>query len=79
MRPIESLGENTILILFIHGADDYAIPPEHSERMKKATKGYAEIHVFARPLKADWLRCSSVGEDNFNVKPVSKNERRKRL
>jgi len=45
MRPIESLGENTILILFIHGADDYAIPPEHSERMKKATKGYAEIHL----------------------------------
>lgn len=29
--------------------------------------------------KADWLRCSSEGEDNFNVKPVSKNERRKRL
>ena len=45
MRPIESLRENTIPILFIHGADDHAIPPEHSERMKETTKGYAEFHL----------------------------------
>ena len=45
MRPIESLKENTIPILFIHGADDHFVPPEHSERMKEATKGYAEIHL----------------------------------
>ena len=45
MRPIDSLRENTIPILFIHGADDHVIPPEHSERMKKATKGYAEMHL----------------------------------
>ena len=46
MRPIESLNNNTIPILFLHGADDRFIPPEHSERMKEATKGYAEMHLF---------------------------------
>ena len=45
MRPIESLKENTIPILFIHGADDDFILPEHSEKMKEATKGYAEMHL----------------------------------
>ena len=45
MRPIESLKENTIPILFIHGAEDRLILPEHSERMKEATKGYAELHL----------------------------------
>ena len=46
MRPIESLNNNTIPILFLHGADDRFSPPEHSERMKEATKGYAEMHLF---------------------------------
>lgn len=45
MRPIESLRENHIPILFIHGAEDTFILPEHSERMKAATKGYAELHL----------------------------------
>ncbi|MBO7661797.1 MAG: alpha/beta fold hydrolase [Clostridia bacterium] len=45
MRPIESLADNTIPILFIHGAEDTFIPPEHSEKMKAATKGYAELHL----------------------------------
>ena len=45
MRPIESLRDNTIPILFIHGADDHFVLPEHSERMKEATKGYAEMHL----------------------------------
>ena len=45
MRPIDSLKENTVPILFIHGADDTFILPEHSERMKEATKGYAELHL----------------------------------
>ena len=45
MRPIESLDKNTIPILFIHGTDDHFIPPEHSERMKEAAKGYAEIRL----------------------------------
>lgn len=45
MRPIESLAGNRIPILFIHGAEDGFIPPEHSERMKEATAGYAELHL----------------------------------
>ena len=45
MRPIESLGENQVPILFIHGQEDTFILPEHSERMKAATKGYAELHL----------------------------------
>ncbi len=45
MRPIVSLENNTIPILFIHGAEDSFIPPEHSEKMKNATKGYAELRL----------------------------------
>ena len=45
MRPIESLKDNRIPILFIHGAEDKFIVPEHSKRMKEATKGYAELHL----------------------------------
>ena len=45
MRPIDSLDENTVPILFLHGAEDRFILPEHSERMKEATKGYAELHL----------------------------------
>ena len=48
MRPIDSLKGNTIPILFIHGADDRFVPPEHSERMKETTGGYAEIHLIPR-------------------------------
>ena len=45
MRPIESLKGNRIPILFIHGADDHLIPPEHSQRMKEASDGYTELHL----------------------------------
>ena len=45
MKPVESLKDNRIPILFIHGANDRFILPEHSERMKAATNGYAEIHL----------------------------------
>ncbi len=45
MRPIESLKDNRIPILFIHGAEDAFITPDHSEKMKNATKGYAEVHL----------------------------------
>lgn len=45
MRPIDSLADNEIPILFIHGAEDHFIPPEHSQRMMKDTKGYAEVHL----------------------------------
>ena len=45
MRPIDSLADNRIPILFIHGAEDSFILPEHSRRMKEATQGYAELHL----------------------------------
>ena len=43
MRPIESLRDNTVPILFIHGAEDLFILPDHSRRMKEATRGDAEL------------------------------------
>ena len=45
MRPIDSLPDNEIPILFIHGADDTFITPKNSEDMAKSTKGYSELHM----------------------------------
>ena len=45
MRPIDSLPDNEVPMLFIHGAADSFIPPAHSEAMRAATKGYAELHL----------------------------------
>lgn len=45
MRPIDSLVENEIPILFIHGGKDNFILPENSENMAKKTHGYHEIHM----------------------------------
>ena len=45
MRPIDSLRDNVIPILFIHGAADSFIPPSHSEAMSEATRGYSEVHL----------------------------------
>lgn len=43
MRPIDSLRENRIPLLFIHGAEDSFIVPEHSRRMRAETKGASEL------------------------------------
>ena len=45
MRPIDSLKDNEIPILFIHGADDTYILPSHAKMMQAATKGYSEVHL----------------------------------
>ena len=45
MRPIDSLKNNEVPILFIHGAQDDFIPPSHSQAMADATKGYSEVHL----------------------------------
>ena len=45
MRPIDSLDDNEIPILFIHGADDTFILPKNSEDMAQRTKGYSELHI----------------------------------
>lgn len=44
MRPIDSLDDNEVPILFIHGADDNFILPKNSEDMAARTKGKSEIH-----------------------------------
>ncbi len=46
MRPIDSLPTNRVPILFMHGAADDFIVPEHSKRMKEATAGISEVHLF---------------------------------
>ena len=45
MRPIDSLSDNKVPVLFIHGAQDDFILPKNSEDMKNATKGYAEFYT----------------------------------
>lgn len=45
MRPIDSLDDNTIPVLFIHGADDTFILPKNSEDMYKRTKSRTEFHT----------------------------------
>lgn len=45
MRPVDALGENTVPVLFLHGAEDSFILPENSERMAQRTRGYSEVVV----------------------------------
>ena len=45
MRPVDSLPDNKVPILFIHGAEDDFILPKNSEDMKNATAGYAEFYT----------------------------------
>ncbi|MCR5542379.1 MAG: alpha/beta hydrolase [Ruminococcus sp.] len=44
MRPIDSLDDNEVPILFIHGAEDSFILPKNSENMAARTKGRSEVH-----------------------------------
>ena len=46
VRPIDSLVNNQVPICFMHGGEDLFIDKKHSEQMKQATKGYAELHIF---------------------------------
>lgn len=45
MRPIDSLDENRIPILFIHGADDTLILPKNSQNMAERTRGPYEVRL----------------------------------
>ena len=45
MRPIDSLDQNGIPVLFLHGADDSFIVPKNSQDMYERTKGMREIHL----------------------------------
>lgn len=53
MRPIESLSENEIPILFIHGENDTFILPKNSSDMAERTKGYKEYHVMPDAAHAE--------------------------
>lgn len=43
MRPIDSLDDNEVPILFIHGSKDTFILPKNSENMAARTKGRSEV------------------------------------
>ena len=45
MRPIDSLKDNELPIMFVHGEADDFILPQHSINMQKETKGYSELHL----------------------------------
>ena len=45
MRPIDSLVDNEIPIMFIHGENDTFITPENSVNMSKKTKGISRLHI----------------------------------
>ena len=45
MRPIDALDENTVPILFLHGAEDMFITPDNSKDMYERTKGKKELHL----------------------------------
>ena len=53
MRPVDSLKDNHIPILFVHGEKDTFVLPENSEKMKAATQGYAELHLIPGAAHAD--------------------------
>lgn len=53
MRPIDSLDDNTIPILFLHGAEDAFILPKNSEDMAARTKGYCEMHLIPQAGHAE--------------------------
>ena len=52
MRPIESLNDNEIPVLFLHGENDTFILPKNSSDMAERTKGYKEYHVIPKTAHA---------------------------
>ena len=55
MRPIDSLADNTVPVLFIHGAEDVFILPENSEAMAAAAGDRGELCLIPGAGHAD--RC----------------------
>lgn len=45
MRPVDALADNTVPILFLHGAEDAFILPQNSADNAAATKGYHELYL----------------------------------
>lgn len=53
MRPIDSLSDNEVPVLFIHGAEDSFILPKNSEDMYERTRGIKEIHLIPKAGHAE--------------------------
>ena len=53
MRPIDSLDDNTIPILFLHGEDDTFILPKNSMDMADRTKRKHELHLISKAGHAE--------------------------
>ena len=47
MRPIDSLKDNTIPILFIHGDADTTVPPQNARELYEKAQGIRELHYVA--------------------------------
>lgn len=62
VRPIDSLAENHVPICFVHGTSDTFIPHSHSERMRAATGGYSELHLFEG---AEHAQCILTDSDRY--------------
>ena len=45
MRPIDSLDQNEVPVLFLHGAEDQFILPKNSEDMYERTRGVKELRL----------------------------------
>ena len=52
MRPIDSLKDNHVPVLFIHGEDDTFIDPSNSRRMAGASAGYTEFFLIPGAVHA---------------------------
>lgn len=53
MRPIDSLEDNEVPVLFLHGEEDTLILPKNSEDMAARTKGRSEFHTIPKAGHAE--------------------------
>ena len=72
MRPIDSLKDNKIPILFIHGAEDKFIVPENSFRMYECTKGKKEIQLIPNAGHAESIFADPIAYQNYVVSFIYK-------
>ena len=47
MRPIDTLGDNGIPILYIHGDADTTVPPQSAQQLYDRTQGTKQLHYVA--------------------------------
>jgi fermentation-respiration switch protein FrsA (DUF1100 family) len=67
----DSLKGNTVPICFIQGDSDCVVPVDDTMELKKATKGYSEIHIFkgadhTRNILADEERYEKIIRNFLN-------------